>query len=124
MIEQVVLNLFSNAVKYSPEKATVAVRLIENESKMYVEVEDTGFGISEKALPHIFDKFYRITDNEQVRDITGSGLGLALVKEIVEIHGGSVKVRSTLGKGSIFTITLPKEESAMPPDDETLIGLV
>lgn len=124
MIEQVVLNLFSNAVKYSPENTSVAVRLIENETRMYLEIEDTGFGISEKALPHIFDKFYRITDNEQVRDITGSGLGLALVKEIVEIHGGTIKVKSTLGKGSTFTITLPKEEIPVTQDDETLIGLV
>ena len=75
---------------------------------MNFEIEDTGYGISEKSLPHIFTKFYRITDNEKVRDIMGSGLGLALVKEIVEVHNGQIKVSSTLGKGSTFIIKLPK----------------
>ncbi|MFQ5769404.1 MAG: ATP-binding protein, partial [bacterium] len=112
MLEQVVLNLYANAVKYSPEKTNVTFRLFELDEVMVVEVEDQGYGISEKSLPHIFDKFYRITDNENVKDISGSGLGLSLVKEIVEIHGGKVKVKSTLGKGSNFTITLPKSEQA------------
>ncbi len=111
MMEQAVLNLFSNAVKYSPKGARITVRLREDDSSLIFDVEDTGYGISEKSLPHIFDKFYRITDNEQVRDIMGSGLGLSLVREIVEIHGGSIKVKSMLGKGSTFTVILPKCES-------------
>lgn len=110
MIEQVVLNLFSNAVKYSPEKADVFVKIYEDNEKLTVEVKDTGFGISEQSLPHIFEKFYRITDNENVQDVTGSGLGLALVKEIVEIHGGQIFVNSKLGEGSVFTFSLPKAE--------------
>ena len=110
MMEQAILNLYSNAIKYSPEKAQVTVRVTENEEEFQIEVEDTGFGISEDSLPHIFDKFYRITDDEKVRDITGSGLGLSLVKEIVEIHGGHVKVRSKLDLGSTFTVILPKNE--------------
>lgn len=108
MMEQVFLNLFSNAVKYSPENASVRIRVRESNEDMIVEVEDTGFGISEQSLPHIFDKFYRITDNEKVVDITGSGLGLALVKEIVEIHGGYVEAKSRLGEGSTFLVSLPK----------------
>lgn len=108
MMEQVILNLYSNAIKYSPENARITIRLHDNERDMTIDVEDTGFGISENSLPHIFEKFYRVSDNEKVIDITGSGLGLALVKEIVEIHGGKIKVRSALGKGSTFTVVLPK----------------
>ncbi|MFQ5648807.1 MAG: PAS domain-containing sensor histidine kinase [bacterium] len=109
LIEQAILNLFSNAVKYSPENAQVTVRLREDATVISVDIEDTGYGISEKSIPHIFEKFYRVTDNEDVRDTMGSGLGLPLVKEIVEIHGGKIKVSSVLGKGSIFTIFLPKK---------------
>ncbi len=110
MMEQAILNLYSNAIKYSPEKAQVTVRVAENEKEFQIDIEDTGFGISEESLPHIFDKFYRITDDEKVRDITGSGLGLSLVKEIVEIHGGLIKVKSKLGHGSKFTVILPKDK--------------
>jgi len=117
MMEQVILNLFSNAIKYSEENAEVTLRIKENADTLVIDVQDTGFGISRKSLPHIFEKFYRITDNEQVQDITGSGLGLALVKEIVEIHGGKISVRSKLGKGSVFTFTLPKS-SVAEPDQE------
>ncbi len=116
MIEQAILNLFSNAVKYSPDNATVFVRLIENEEDMTIEVQDTGYGISESSLPHIFEKFYRVTDNDALSDTTGSGLGLPLVKEIVEIHGGRIKANSTLGKGSTFTIVLPKKVVATEED--------
>lgn len=113
MMEQVILNLYSNAIKYSPEAASVTIRLRDNEKDVTIEVEDTGYGISESALPHIFEKFYRVTDNEKVVDITGSGLGLALVKEIVEIHGGRVHVESALGKGSTFRLILPKTGQAL-----------
>jgi PAS domain S-box-containing protein len=108
MLEQVILNLYSNAVKYSPDRAEVTVRLFDDDKELAVEVRDTGYGISETSLPHIFEKFYRVTDNEKVIETTGSGLGLALVKEIVEIHGGKIKVESTLGKGSIFSFILPR----------------
>ncbi|MFQ5864149.1 MAG: PAS domain-containing sensor histidine kinase [bacterium] len=108
MMEQVVLNLYTNAIKYSPKAARVTVRMSENENELVVEVEDTGYGISENSLPHVFDKFYRVTDNDIVREIAGSGLGLSLVKEIVEIHGGKIKVSSKLGRGSTFTFMLPK----------------
>lgn len=112
MMEQAVLNLFSNAVKYSPNEASVTVRLTEENNMLQIDVEDTGYGIPEEALPNIFDKFYRITDDENQRDITGSGLGLSLVREIVEIHGGKVSVKSTVNKGSTFTIVLPKSTTA------------
>ncbi|NIR47490.1 cell wall metabolism sensor histidine kinase WalK [candidate division KSB1 bacterium] len=123
MMEQVFLNLFSNAVKYSPENANVTIRIHENDDEMTVEVEDTGYGISEKALPHIFDKFYRITDNEEVSEVTGSGLGLSLVKQIIEIHGGKIKVQSKLGEGSNFIVTLPKADQILEeqPEEELVL---
>ncbi len=108
MLEQVVLNLFSNAVKYSPENTAIEIRLKERESEVLIEVEDNGYGISEKSQQRLFEKFYRVTDNEKVREITGTGLGLALVKEIVEIHGGAIAVHSKLGDGSTFSFTIPK----------------
>jgi two-component system phosphate regulon sensor histidine kinase PhoR len=108
MLEQVILNLFNNAVKYSPENTAIEIRLKERENEVIVEVEDNGYGISEKSLPRIFDKFYRVTDNEKVREITGTGLGLSLVKEIVEIHDGTIAVKSKLGEGSTFSFTIPK----------------
>ncbi|MCG3118910.1 MAG: Sensor histidine kinase ResE [bacterium] len=108
MLEQVILNLFTNAVKYSPENTAIEIRLKERENDVLIEVEDNGYGISEKAQQRLFEKFYRVTDNEKVREITGTGLGLALVKEIIEIHGGSITVRSKLGEGSTFSFTIPK----------------
>jgi two-component system phosphate regulon sensor histidine kinase PhoR len=108
MLEQVILNLFTNAVKYSPENTAIEIRLKERESEVLIEVEDNGYGISEKSQQRLFEKFYRVTDNEKVREITGTGLGLALVKEIVEIHGGSIAVMSRLGEGSTFSFTIPK----------------
>ncbi len=110
MIEQAILNLFSNAVKYSPENSSVQLRLCENGEAMIVEVEDKGFGISEEALSHIFEKFYRVTDNEESRETSGTGLGLPLVKEIAEVHGGRINVCSKVGQGSTFTLRIPKKE--------------
>jgi len=118
MMEQAVLNLFSNAVKYSPKEASVTVRLKEEDNMLKIEVEDTGYGIPEEALPNIFDKFYRITDDENLRDVTGSGLGLSLVREIVEIHGGKISVKSALNKGSTFTIVLPKDTAEEPQEEQ------
>ncbi|RMD95121.1 MAG: PAS domain-containing protein, partial [Calditrichaeota bacterium] len=114
MMEQVVLNLFSNAVKYSPENARITIRVFENKNTVGFEVEDTGYGIPENALPRIFDKFYRVSDNEQVQEVQGSGLGLALVKQIVEIHNGDIRVQSSVGEGSTFTVTLPKTATTTP----------
>ena len=108
MLEQVALNLFANAVKYSPENTAIEIRLKERENDVLIEFEDNGYGISEKAQQRLFEKFYRVTDNEKVREITGTGLGLALVKEIVEIHGGNISVHSKLGEGSTFSFTIPK----------------
>lgn len=112
MIGEVVLNLFTNAVKYSPENSSIEVKAREINHAIEIQVIDTGYGISQDALPRVFDKFYRVTDNEKIREITGSGLGLSLVKEIVEIHNGTIEVQSELGVGSTFTVRLPFEDPA------------
>ncbi|MCH7679112.1 ATP-binding protein, partial [candidate division KSB1 bacterium] len=102
--------LNDNSPKLYEYYSDIKNALVSEYGEFQIDIEDTGFGISEDSLPHIFDKFYRITDDEKVQDITGSGLGLSLVKEIIEIHGGIIKVKSKLGHGSRFTIILPKNE--------------
>jgi len=111
MMEQVFLNLFSNAIKYSPDNTRIDFVIRQNEEDVVVEVHDQGYGIPTKDLPKIFDKFYRIMENEKVRETTGSGLGLSLVKQIIEMHGGRIEVESELGRGSVFSVYLPRMTS-------------
>ena len=110
MIEQVLLNLLSNAVKYSPNHSKIGIEAKEDEKEIVVNVIDNGYGIPKEALPRIFDKFYRVVDSEGAEEVEGSGLGLALAKEIVEKHGGKITVNSRLGVGSVFSFTIPKAE--------------
>ena len=110
MMGEVILNLFSNAVKYSPEGKTISIEVEDKEDEQLIRIIDQGYGIPEKALNRIFDKFYRVTDSEHVQEITGSGLGLSLVKEIIELHDGSIWVESKIGEGSTFTFSIPKLE--------------
>lgn len=117
MMGEVLLNLFSNAVKYSPEGKAITIEVEDKEDEQLVRVVDQGYGIPEKSLNRIFDKFYRVTDNEHIQEISGSGLGLSLVKEIIELHDGSIWVESKLGEGSTFTFSIPKSE-----DDNTQPG--
>jgi signal transduction histidine kinase len=99
-------NLVSNAVKYSPPETSVFVRAHASEDELVVEVEDRGYGITAADVDHIFNKFYRVPRVDDA-DVPGTGLGLSLVREIVELHGGSVHVQSELKKGSVFTLRLP-----------------
>ena len=99
-------NLLNNAVKYSSDGGAVAVRLDESRGGVRIEVEDRGMGISPNEIRKIFTKFFRASN--AIREKTkGTGLGLALVKAIVEGHGGKVNVTSELGKGSVFTVEFP-----------------
>lgn len=105
-IEQVLLNLLDNAVKYSPGKKTVRLTAIAEGSCIKVAIADKGIGIAGKDQSRIFDKFYR-SETGETKNITGSGIGLTLVKEIVEAHGGSITLESKRNKGSTFIIRIP-----------------
>ena len=105
----VLMNLIGNAIKYTPEHGRVTLRVEEDGDKLMIHVIDTGIGISGKDIPHVFDKFYRSSD-EQVKKQAGHGLGLAIARQIAELHGGEIKVISKKGEGSQFTVVLPIEE--------------
>lgn len=105
----VLINLIGNAIKYTPEHGRITLRVEENGDKLMIHVIDTGIGISEEDMPHVFEKFYRSSD-EQIRKKPGHGLGLAITKQIVELHSGEIKVISKKGEGSQFSIVLPIEE--------------
>jgi two-component system phosphate regulon sensor histidine kinase PhoR len=104
--EQALLNLLDNAVKYSRDKKVVEVSARLENSTIVVTVTDHGIGINRKDSERIFDKFYR-TPLQDGRKIPGSGIGLTLVKESIEAHGGTIKVESEVGKGSTFTLSFP-----------------
>jgi len=105
-IKQVFINLLDNAVKYCPEGSEVQVRLQTDGESIVVEVADDGPGIPPEDLPHIFDKMYRV-EKESTRAVKGSGLGLSIVKRIVELHGGQIAVESVEGEGTTFRVRLP-----------------
>ena len=109
-MKSIILNLLDNAVKYSPSGTVVVASLAlkpGEKGRVLLAVTDEGPGIPEEALPHIFKRFYRIDPSRTGGE--GSGLGLAIVERLVELHGGTVSVRSTEGKGSEFTVELPAE---------------
>jgi len=107
LLEQAVVNLLDNAVKYSDPEKAVHVEAVQTNQETIIHVRDQGRGIAKEHLPRLFERFYRI-DKARSRKMGGTGLGLAIVKHIVEAHGGRVEVESTLGKGSTFSIILPK----------------
>ncbi len=109
-LNEVFSNLLTNAVKYTRENGAVNVSAKQKRNSIKIDVADTGIGISSKDLPHIFEEFYR-APNAKSYEIEGTGVGLAIVKEIVEAHHGNLEVKSELGKGSTFTVILPKGES-------------
>ncbi len=110
-MEEVFINLVSNGIKYTPERGSVELFVRVQGSHLCAEVADNGMGISSEDLPRVFDKFYRVK-NAQTRKITGTGLGLPIVKRIVEAHLGTVEVESQPGNGSKFRVYLPLEPSA------------
>ena len=105
-ILQVLSNLISNAIKYSPGGSDIKIDLTKNDKSITVTIADFGLGIPEEAKEKVFDKFYRV-NNDDRRKIGGTGLGLAISKEIVVLHGGTIEFESTLGQGSTFYFNLP-----------------
>jgi signal transduction histidine kinase len=111
-MQRLVGNLLENAVKYTPPGGKVWLGLRGGESEITIVVSDTGIGISPEAMPHIFEEFYR-GPNAKAVGKEGTGLGLSLVKRIVDLYQGKVQVQSELGKGTTFTVTLPRDSEPL-----------
>jgi two-component system OmpR family sensor kinase len=116
-IRQLLLNLVTNAVKYTPAGGSVSLELVDTGAAVTISVSDTGIGIAPGDLPHVFDRFWR-ADLARTRtgDRPGFGLGLAISRWIVEAHGGTILVQSRPGRGSTFTVTLPRSETPAQPN--------
>ncbi|MDI3310521.1 MAG: ATP-binding protein [Thermoanaerobacterium sp.] len=108
-LRQMIINLVDNGIKYTPEGGYVKVTTTNGENNVVIEVEDSGIGISKENIPRLFERFYRV-DKGRSRKLGGTGLGLAIVKHIVESMKGTITVESEVGKGTKFTIVLPKEQ--------------
>src|SRR5215510_12361194 len=106
LLKRLVLNLLDNAVKYTPEGGEISVKLTQQNGTAHMIVSDSGIGIPQTDLPHIFDRFYRV-DKARSRALGGAGLGLSIADWIVKAHGGELRVQSVPGKGSAFTVELP-----------------
>jgi signal transduction histidine kinase len=117
MWENIVLNLISNAFKYT-EKGKIKVGLYEINNALTFEVSDSGIGLGDDQLDKIFDRFYRI-NNQRGRSQEGTGIGLAMVKELVHLHEGEISVKSKVGEGSTFTVVIPFAKIGSPSKSET-----
>jgi len=105
-LKQVVVNLLDNAIKYTPAKGAIHLRVLGVNGHAVLEVEDNGIGIPPEALPHIFERFYRV-DEARCAESESAGLGLSIVKSICAAHGAEVEAQSTVGCGSCFRVRLP-----------------
>ncbi len=130
-IEKIVTNILSNAFKFTPEGGIIELKLSNNLEYVNISIRDTGIGIPKEKISKIFDRFYQV-DGTHKRDHEGTGIGLALSKELIELHKGKIKVESTEGEGSIFTISIPlgeklyKEEEICKPvnKENTVYNLI
>lgn len=109
-LEQVFSNLITNAIHYNKPNGKVIINIKDNKDFILIEIQDTGIGIAPEHIPFLFDQFFRVKKGREQK-IKGTGLGLSIAKKIVDAHGGSIKVTSELGKGSTFTVFLPKAEN-------------
>ena len=105
-LRQVLVNLFSNSLRYMPDGGQIAVRLTQEKEFVRIEVEDSGRGIAQEHLPYIFERFYRVDDSRSSRS-GGAGVGLAIVRAIIWAHAGTITAESRIGEGTCFTIRLP-----------------
>jgi signal transduction histidine kinase len=111
-IKQVVLNLLSNAIKYNRSGGSVVLKAEVKETEVCFSIQDTGMGIPDEAIPHLFEKFYRVRETEG--KAIGTGLGLSICKQIVQGHGGRMEVKSKLGVGTSFCVFLPRSGKTIP----------
>jgi two-component system sensor histidine kinase/response regulator len=118
-VQEILLNLVSNGIKFTLEGGRVTLRIWREQQQVIFEVEDTGIGIAQQQLPFLFEKFKQLEHFRQ-RTYNGAGLGLALTKQLVELHGGGIQVESTLGKGSTFTVHLPARETLKPDSHQEI----
>jgi signal transduction histidine kinase len=116
-IKQVLLNLLSNAIKYNRPNGTVMLRgEVVNEKEMVIYVQDTGLGIPDESVPHLFQKFFRVREHES--RVAGTGLGLSICKQIVNGHAGRIEVKSKIGVGTVFSVFLPYSGKSLPSAEE------
>lgn len=115
-VTQILTNLVGNAYKYTPNGGEVAIHVYVNNKAMCVAVADNGIGIAKKNQQKIFDRFYRVEDDPAVYEVSGTGLGLAITLSLIQMHGGNIFLESELGKGSVFTFTLPLAEGESTDD--------
>lgn len=108
LLYQVWTNLLMNSIKFTENGGLISIKLKKEDNDYYIEIKDTGMGISQKDLPYIFNRFYK-ADKARIRKEASSGLGLAITKKIIELHSGQIHVESQLGKGTTFHIYLPKK---------------
>ena len=116
-LDRVIINLVANAINYTPSGGSVQVTTELTDSFVVMTIEDTGIGIAADELPHIFERFYRSDTARQTAN--GTGLGLPIVREIVELHEGRIDVQSTPGEGTVFRVSLPIE-SSLSRDESTV----
>jgi signal transduction histidine kinase len=111
-IKQVILNLLSNALKYNRKNGSIILKTESQVHQLVISVQDTGVGIPEDAVGHLFEKFYRVRENES--KAAGTGLGLSICKQIVQGHGGTIEIKSRLGIGTNILVSLPRVSKTMP----------
>ena len=115
-IEKIFTNLLSNALKFTPDRGRIEINLSQNNDYLKVRISDTGIGIPEEKLTKIFDRFFQV-DGSHTREQEGTGIGLSLTKELVELHKGKIEVESEEGKGTTFTVSLTLGKDHLSPDE-------
>ena len=118
-LQEILINLLSNGIKFTPAGGKTTLRIWRENHQVIFEVEDTGIGISQQQLPLLFETFQQLEHPLQ-RNYGGTGLGLALTKQLIELHGGTIEVESAVGQGSIFTVCLPSQTIIKPKSEQEI----